>query len=126
MTRQRKQLIKKRLKDFNSSKELIPIYSELISRYKEIGTYAALDQYQLDELKEWEIYRLDLFKKVEVLEKGVELLNRKEDEMVKEIVEYTYIFGYSRTKIMHLTNYSEQRIKQILEVGYMRLNRFVI
>ncbi|MFV0395333.1 MAG: sigma factor-like helix-turn-helix DNA-binding protein [Coprobacillaceae bacterium] len=128
MTKERKDEIKKTLKNYKSNMELVDVYNQLISRYEDIRNEQSgvLEDWQHKELIEWKRVRLELFKKVDSLEKGINCLNVHDEEKHKEIITAIYIKRWTRVKTAQELKVSEPRISQIIEEGINRLNLFVI
>lgn len=128
MTKERKEQIKKALRDLKSNKELVDVYDQLISRYEDIRKEqnGVLEVWQQQELIEWKCYRLNLFKKVDALEKGINCLNNYENDKLQDIIKLSYIDNCLRVKVAQDVNLSEERVKQLLERAYLKLDEFII
>lgn len=128
LSKNRRNKIKKSLKEFNSNKELISLYDELIKRYEDIKIEqdGILESWQSKELISWKRKRLLLFRRVEAVEKGINCLNKTKDDRHEKIVKQIYINGYMRAKVAQEVSCSEPRVSQILEESYVRLDKFII
>ena len=78
-------------------------------------------EFTIQKLKKYQ----DLLETAGKLEIGIKLLNTKENEKDKEIVECIYLYGYSITKTAQQVGYSESAVKKRLDIIYGKLDKFI-
>ena len=124
LTKKRKKEIKQALLNYKANKELASVYDELISRYKLLKKEQGgiLYEEQKSELLECNRVRLNLYRKVETIDKCIACL----DNVDQCIVIRYYFDKWSITKISQELHYSEQRIFSRLVYARSILDKFII
>ena len=122
----RKEEIKKILSDHIFNLETIRLLREELLVFERLESEG--EKYSHED-KEFTIMKLkryqELLDQVGRLEIAIKLLNTKENEKDKEIIEYIYLHGYSITKTAMQVGYSESAVKKRLNIIYDKLDKFL-
>ncbi|MDL2211642.1 hypothetical protein LJB88_02070 [Erysipelotrichaceae bacterium OttesenSCG-928-M19] len=128
ISKNRKNKIKKALNELTCNIELIEVYDQSIAKYEDLKKEQnnQLENWQLEELIEWKKRRLELFKKTDSLLAGINSLTNESDIKLYEVVNERYINKKSIIAIAHTMSFSEDRVKQLLNEAYYKLDNFIL
>ena len=126
ISKKRKEYIKQTLRNHIKDIETLRLLREEIDVFnrleKEGQVFDVTEKQKLvNKLKE----QKRLLEKIGLLEVGIRLLNVKEWEKDKEILEHIYLYGYSITKTANLLGYVDKGIEKRLEKIYEKLDEFI-
>ena len=122
----RKEEIKKHLANHIFTLETIRLLREQLLVFERLETegekFTETERdFTIKKLKKYQ----ELLETAGRLEIGIKLLNTKENEKDKEIVECIYLYGYSITKTAQQVGYSESAVKKRLDIIYDKLDKFI-
>ena len=122
----RKEEIKKILSDHIFNLETIRLLREELLVFERLESEG--EKYSHED-KEFTIMKLkryqELLERAGRLEIAIKLLNTKENEKDKEIIECIYLRGYSITKTAMQVGYSDSAVKKRLNIIYDKIDKFL-
>lgn len=126
LSKERKLEIKHTLKNHIKDIETLRLLREQVNTFERLEKqYDVFDKTEKQKLIEKLKQYNDLLEKVGMLEVGIRLLNNKEWEKDREILENIYLYGYSITKTAYILGYTEKGIEKRLDKIYGKLNTFI-